>query len=80
MEFIQSSGADVYLADIMATREVLAWAILSSFLIGFIYLIVLRFLGGIIIWCSIIGIVLGTIFGGYMLWDTSEGMTEEKDK
>lgn len=64
----------------MATRDLLGWAILSSFLIGFIYLVVLRFLGGIIIWASIFGIVLSTIFGGYMLWDTSEGMTEPKDE
>ena len=69
---MSSSGADKHIADIMATRDLLAWALLSSFLIGFIYLIVLRFVGGCVIWATIVGIILGTALGGYMLWDTSE--------
>lgn len=75
-----NTGADAYVTDIMATRDLLAWAILSSFLIGFIYLLVLKFLGGIIIWSTIIGIILGTAFGGYMLFDTSENMNEPVDE
>lgn len=78
--FMSNSGADAYVADIMATRDLLGWSILTAFLVGFVYLIVLKFLGGIVIWATIFGIVLGTIFGGYMLFDTSEKMTEPKDE
>ena len=78
-KFMSNSGADAYISDIMATRDLLAWTILTAFLVGFIYLIVLKFLGGIIIWCTIVGIILGIIFGGYMLFTTSENMNEPKD-
>jgi len=74
-----NSGADKHIADIMATRDLLAWAILTSFLIGFIYLIVLKFLGGVIIWISIFGMIGGTAVGGFMLWDTSENMNEPSE-
>lgn len=76
---MSNSGADKYVADIMAVRDLLAWTILSSFLIGFIYLIVLRFLGGIIIWCTIFGLIVATGLGGYLLYSESEKLTEPKD-
>lgn len=58
----------------------LAWTIISSFLIGFIYLIVLRFLGGIIIWCTIFAVIAATLVGGYLLFDTSENMNAPEEE
>lgn len=48
-------------------------------MIGFLYLIVLKLLGGVIIWISILAIFLGTVAGGYMLWDTSNKMDKPED-
>ena len=63
-----------YLADIMAAKEVLLWSLLAAFLIGFVYLIVLRILGGPIIYISIVAIIGGLAYGGYMLFETSNRM------
>ena len=60
-----------YLGDIIAAREVLLWTLLSAFLIGFIYLFVLRLLGGPIIYISILAILVGCAYGGYMLFETA---------
>ena len=55
----------------MAVRDLLAYTVGSAFIIGFIYLILLKAIGGIIIYASIVGIILSTIAGGYMLFDIS---------
>lgn len=75
-KYMSQSGADAYIADVMAVRDLLAWTILSAFVIGFIYLILLRMIGSIIIYASIVAIILGTLAGGYMLFDTSNKMCE----
>jgi len=74
-----NTGGDAYVADIIATGDLLAWGFLVAFFLGFLYLIVLYLLGGCIIWASIIGIVLGIVFGGYMLYTTSKELTDPKD-
>lgn len=66
---MSQSGADAYIADIMAVRDLLGWTILSAFIIGFVYLILLRMIGSIIIYASIVAILLGTAAGGYLLFD-----------
>lgn len=63
-----------YLGDIIAAKEVLLYTLLSAFLIGFVYLIVLRILGGPIIYISIVAIIGGMAYGGYMLFATAKGM------
>lgn len=57
-----------YLADIVAAREVLYWALLTAFLIGFLYLVVLRLCGGPIVYATIVGLIIGTAYGGLMLF------------
>ena len=66
---MSQSGADAYIADVMAVRDLLGWTILSAFIIGFVYLILLRMIGSIIIYASILSILLGTAAGGYLLFD-----------
>ena len=65
-----------YLSDILAAREILQYTLGTAFLIGFIYLIVLRLLGGPIIYISILAILGGCGYGGYMLYETALGMAE----
>jgi hypothetical protein len=55
----------------VAAKEVLLYALLTAFLIGFIYLLVLRVLGGPIIYISIVAIIGGCAYGGYMLFATA---------
>jgi len=57
-----------YVGDIVAAREVLLYTLATAFLIGFVYLIVLRLLGGPIIYISIVAILGGCAYGGFMLF------------
>lgn len=63
-----------YLGDIVAAKEVLLITLATAFLIGFVYLIVLRILGGPIIYISIVLILAGCAYGGYMLFETAGTM------
>lgn len=63
-----------YLGDIIAAKEILLWSLLTAFLIGFVYLLVLRLLGGPIIYISIVLILGGCAYGGYMLFETAGRM------
>jgi hypothetical protein len=57
-----------YLADIMAARTLLMYSLITAFFIGFVYMIVLRLCGGPIIYLSILGMILSTAYGAFMLW------------
>jgi len=46
----------------------------TAFLIGFVFLLVLRCFGGPMIWAAIILLILGTGYGGYMLFEISKTM------
>ena len=59
-----------YLSDIVSAREILYWTLLSGFLIGFVYLIFLRLFGGPMVYLSILAIILGTAYGGLMVYQT----------
>lgn len=56
------------MADIVAAQNILLGALGSAFLLGFIYMIVLRFLGKPLIFLSIIAIIGGSAYGGFMLF------------
>ena len=58
-----------YVADISACKDVLLISLGSAFLIGFLYMIVLRLCGGPVIYLSLIGMIVGTAGGGYMLFE-----------
>lgn len=49
-------------------------------MIGFIYMIVLRLCGGPIIYFSILGMILSTAYGAFMLWQTSETMDKADEQ
>lgn len=48
----------------------------TAFLIGFVYLLVLRCFGGPMIWISIVLLILGSAYGGYMLFEIAKGLGE----
>jgi hypothetical protein len=70
-QYFAGAGLAQHLGDIVAAKEVLLYALLTAFLIGFIYLLVLRVLGGPIIYISIVAIIGGCAYGGYMLFETA---------
>ena len=63
-----------YIADIQAAQEVLLITLGTAFLCGFVYMIFLRLCGGPIIYISILGMIAGTGYGGWMLYQTSMAM------
>ena len=77
---MSNSGADKHVADISAVSDLLFLTILAALIIAFIYLIVLRYLGGIIIWVTIFAIIIFTILGGFLLWQKAEDMTDPAEK
>ena len=60
----------------MAAKNILLGALGSAFVLGFIYMILLRFLGKPLIFLSIIAIILGMAYAGYMLYDIGSKMPE----
>jgi hypothetical protein len=64
----------VYVNDIIATKDVLLIALGTAFVVGFIYMIVLRLAGGPIIYLSILAIILSSAGGGFMLFTKSQEM------
>jgi len=70
------TGFSQYISDIAATSGLLAWTLLTAFLVGFLYLIVLRLCGGPMVWISIVLLIIGNIYGGFMLYQTSLDMLE----
>jgi len=46
----------------------------TAFLLGFFYMIFMRLCGGPIVYLSIVLMIAGTGYGGYMLYNTSLAM------
>ena len=67
-KYFLDTGFAQYFSDIAATSGLLSWTLLTAFLIGFVYLIVLRLCGGPMVWISIVALILGNAYGGYMLF------------
>tara|TARA_B110000285_G_C15108587_1_gene609598 strand:- start:1271 stop:1930 length:660 start_codon:yes stop_codon:yes gene_type:complete len=59
-----------YVADVVSAREILAWTLLSGFFIGFVYMIFMRLFGGPLVYFSILGLILGTAYGGWMVYQS----------
>jgi hypothetical protein len=57
-----------YISDIISAREVLLITLATGFLLGFVYMIVLRFFGGPMVYLTIFALLVCTICGGYMLF------------
>ena len=56
------------LGDISACSEPILICLGVAFLLGFVYLIVLRILGGPIVYISLLAMIVGTAVGGYFLY------------
>jgi len=74
--YIGGSGVTDIFSDIIACKEPLLASLGTAFLVGFLYMIVLRLCGGPIIYLSILAMILGSAYGGYMLYNDSEAMPE----
>jgi len=57
-----------YVSDIISAKEVLLITLATGFVLGFVYMIVLRLFGGPMIYLSIFALLIGSICGGYMLF------------
>lgn len=77
-EMMKANPVTEYFSDIVATQEVLQIGLVLAFVIGFVYMFVLRFFGGPIIFFSIIGIIGGTAYGGWMLYEYSQEMPDSE--
>ena len=65
-----------YINDIIATKNVLLIALATAFLVGFVYMIVLRIAGGPIIYLSLLALILSSAGGGFMLFQTAQAMLD----
>lgn len=64
------------LADVMATRDLLLGAFGGAFVIGFAYMIFLRWFAKPIVYGSILFIIAGVGGGGYMLYQIAGTLVE----
>ena len=58
----------------MSVKELLLYSLASGFLIGFVYMIVLRLCGGPIIYLSILLTIGSSGYGSFLLYNTSQEM------
>ena len=68
-----------YAADIYYAWKLILTCSATAILLGYTYLILIRWLGGLIVWLSIILIQLSLIIGGWYMYDSSEDYDEESD-
>ena len=68
-----------YLADIANSWQVILIASITSILLGYIYLILIRWMGAFIIWLSIILLQLSLIGGGVYMYFESDTYDEDSD-
>lgn len=59
----------------MAAKWILLGSIGTAFILGFFFMILLRFLAKIIVILSIIIMIAGTAYSGYLLYSFSQTMT-----
>lgn len=65
---VMSDKVTSYVADIAYSWKVVALSSLSAIILGYLYLFIIRCVGGIIIWLSILLIQASLIAGGYMVY------------
>ena len=63
-------NVQAYLTDIISAREILMYTLLTGFFIGFVYMIFMRLFGGPLVYFSILGLILGTAYGGWMVYQS----------
>lgn len=68
-----------YLADISYAWKVILTSSATAIVLGYIYMLLIKCLGGIIVWLSIILILLSLWVGGYYMYQSSEDYEPESD-
>ena len=76
---IMSDKVTSYLADIAQSWQVILISSITSILLGYIYLILIRYIGRFMIWFSIILIQLSLIGGGVYMYFESDTYEETSD-
>lgn len=79
MTQFNESGVTEYINDTLATWQVLLIGLGSAFVIGFIFLFLLRWIVAPIVWGSIFLTVALMGYGGYMLFDIGGKMPESDE-
>jgi hypothetical protein len=75
--YLGDTGALDVFNDIVAVWDLVAASVGAAFVLGFVFMIVLRFFGGPLIWTSIFLTIGGTAYGGYMLFLYHEAMSPD---
>ena len=68
-----------YVGDIYYAWKLILICTVTAILLGYIYLILIKFLAGWIVWLSIILIQVCLLVGGYYMYNSSEDYPEESD-
>lgn len=76
MSQLNESGVTEYINDTLATWQVLLIGLATAFVIGFIFLFLLRWIVAPIVWGSIVLTVILMGYGGFMLYDIGSKMPE----
>jgi len=76
---LNESGVTDYINDTLATWQVLLIGLGSAFLIGFIFLFLLRWIVAPVVWGSIFATVGLMGYGGYMLFDIGTKLPEQDE-
>lgn len=66
-------------ADIITTWKIILACMGIAAILGFVYMIIIRLVGGPIIYISILVILLGLAGAGYYCYDYSSNYTEEEN-
>lgn len=79
LQKLTQSGVTDYVEDTIATWHVLLIGLGSAFLLGFVYLILLRWIAAPVVWCSI-ALTLAAMGGaGYVVWTMGEEKPESDE-
>jgi len=71
-ELIMHDKVTQYIADIAYSWKILAISSGTAILLGYFYLILIRLIGAILIWGTIIVLQAALVAGGYYVWKESE--------
>ena len=68
-----------YIADIGHSLQMILVASITAILLGYFYLLLIKFIGALIIWLSIILLELSLIGGGVLTYYVSQTSDEDRD-
>lgn len=63
-----------YIADVAYSWKVLAICSGTAIVLGYLYLILIRLIGAVLIWSTIILLQIALLAGGYYVWKESESV------